>query len=176
MRLFQNIWHNMANNKNRKQKRKKPKPDKCAFQVAIENTEEVKDGFCIGKQAIKGNDRNKVNAADNNKLQGSLDIDSQVKALYPNSSRWDYALSYNDKIYFFEIHPAETSEIENVVKKVKWLKFWLKTKATEIDKLPKSEHPYIWVQSGRYAILPTTKEMRKLTMSGITTANKLSLG
>lgn len=42
MRLFQNIWHNMANNKNRKQKRKKPKPDKCAFQVAIENTEEVK--------------------------------------------------------------------------------------------------------------------------------------
>lgn len=89
---------------------------KCAFQVAIENTEEVKDGFCQGKQAVKSADRSKVVAADNNKLQGSLDIDSQVKALYPNEPRWDYALSYDDKIYFFEVHPAETSEVDKVVR------------------------------------------------------------
>lgn len=165
----------MANNKKRIQKQLRTKPVKCAFQMAIENTEEVKDGFRVGKQAIKSIDRSKVDAADNDKLQGSLDIDSQVKALYPDEPRWDYALSYNDKIYYFEVHSAETSEVEKVVNKVKWLKYWLKTKATEINKLPKSEHPYTWVQSGRYAILPTAKEKMKLSVSGIVTANKLNL-
>ncbi len=148
---------------------------KCAFQEAIENTEEVKNGFRIGKQAIKKADRIKVDAASNDKIQGSLDIDSQVRALYPNDPRWDYALSYDDKIYFFEVHPAETSEVEKVVNKVKWLKCWLKTKAIEINKLPKAEQPYTWVQSGRYAILPTAREKMKLSASGIATANKLSL-
>lgn len=165
----------MANNKNRKQKQLGTKPVKCAFQEAIENTEEVKNGFCVGKQAIKSIDRGKVVETNNKKVQGSLDIDSQVKALYPDEPRWDYALSYNDKIYYFEIHPAETSEAEKVVDKLRWLKSWLKTKATEIDKLPKSEHPYTWVQSGRYAILPTAREKMKLSVSGIKTANKLIL-
>jgi hypothetical protein len=148
---------------------------KCAFQVAIENTEEVKNGFCVGKQAIKSIDRSKVVAAKKNKLQGSLDIDSQVKVLYPNEPRWDYALSYDNKVYYFEVHPAETSEVDKVVNKVKWLKCWLKSQAPEINKLPKAENPYIWVQSGRYAILPTSKEKMKLSVSGITTANILSL-
>ena len=149
----------------------KVKKVKCAFQLAVENTEEVKNGFRIGKQAIKNADRNKVIVADSRKLQGSLDIDNQIKILYPEEPRWDYALSYEDKIYFFEIHPAETSEIDKVIKKVKWLKNWLKTKAPEIDKLRRSEYPYIWVQSGRYAILPTTKEKKKLSVSGIFTVD-----
>lgn len=153
----------------------KAKIVKCAFQVAVENTEEVKNGFRVGKQAIKSADRSKVDAAENKKLQGSLDIDSQVKTLYPMDPRWDYALSYADKIYYLEVHPAETSEIDKVVSKVKWLKNWLKTKATKINKLPKAEHPYIWIQSGRYAILPTSKDKMKLSVSGIVTTNKLSL-
>lgn len=148
---------------------------KCAFQLAIENTEEVKNGFCFGKQAIKSIDRSKVVVADQNKLQGSLDIDSQVKALYPNEPRWDYAISYDDTIYFFEVHPAETSEIYKVINKVKWLKCWLKTQAPDINNLPKAEQPYTWVQSGRYAILPTAKEKKKLSVFGITTANVLNL-
>lgn len=79
------------------------------------------------------------------------------------------------RFIFFEVHPAETSEVDKVVNKVKWLKCWLKTHAPEINKLPKAEHPYTWVQSGRYAILPTAREKMKLSISGITTANILSL-
>ena len=164
----------MANNK-RKKEQIEAGMTKCAFQEAIENTEEVKNGFCVGKQAIKSIDRSKVVATNNNKVQGSLDIDSQVKALYPNEPRWDYALSYDDKIFYFEVHPAETSEVDKVINKVKWLKCWLKSQAPKINKLPKAEHPYTWVQSGRYAILPTAREKMKLSVSGITTANKLCL-
>ena len=164
----------MANKKGTS-KPAKAKIVKCAFQVAVENTEEVKNGFRVGKQAIKSADRSKVDAAESKKLLGSLDIDSQVKALYPMDPRWDYALSYADKIYYLEVHPAETSEIDKVVSKVKWLKNWLKTKATKINELPKAEHPYIWIQSGRYAILPTSKDKMKLSVSGIVATNKLSL-
>lgn len=162
-------------NKNRKKEQIGAKLAKCAFQVAIEKTEEVKNGFCVGKHAIKSIDRSKVVAANKNRLQGSLDIDSQVKALYPNEPRWDYALSYDDKIYFFEVHPAETSEVDKVVNKVNWLKCWLKTHAPEINQLPKAEYPYTWVQSGRYAILPTAREKMKLSISGINTVKILSL-
>ncbi len=151
------------------------KSTKCAFQVAIENTEEVKNGFCVGKQSIKSIDRSKVVTANKIELQGSRDIDNQVKAIYPDEPRWDYALSYGDNIYFFEVHPAETSEVDKVIDKVKWLKCWLKKQAPEIDKLSKAEHPYIWVQSGRYAILPTAKEKMKLSISGITTTKILHL-
>lgn len=162
-------------NKKRKNEQAGARIAKCAFQVAIENTEEVKNGFCVGKQAIKSIDRSKVVAANNNKLQGSLDIDNQVKVLYPDEPRWDYALSYDDKIYFFEVHPAETSEVDRVVNKVRWLKHWLKNKAPRINNLPKAEHPFVWVQSGRFAILPASKRGKKLSVSGITTANILSL-
>lgn len=148
---------------------------KCIFQEAVEKTPDVRNGFCAGKQAIKNSDRSKIEAADDRKLQGSLDIDSQVKSLYPQEPRWDYALSYDNIMYYIEIHPAETSEVDKVVTKVRWLKNWLRTKAPEIDKLPKADYPYIWVQSGRYAILPTSKEMKKLSAAGLLVVNKLNL-
>ena len=47
-------------NKKRKKEQIGTKLAKCAFQVAIEKTEEVKKGFCVGKQAIKNIDRSKV--------------------------------------------------------------------------------------------------------------------
>lgn len=164
----------MANNKKHSNFAGK-KAKKCKFQEAVENTNEVRDGFRVGKGAINSADRNKIEADNNNKIQGSLDIDSQVKALYPEAPRWDYVLSYDDKLYYFEIHPAETSEVDRVIKKLCWLKNWLRTKAEQIDKLPKAEHPYIWVQSGRYAILSSANMNRKLSAVGISIASKLKL-
>lgn len=147
---------------------------KCAFQIAVENTPDVKNGFRAGLQAVKNSDRNKVNVTDPRKLQGSLDIDTQVQKKYPQEPRWDYALSYDDKLYFFEVHPASTSEVDAVIKKLGWLKDWLKNKAPEINKLQKGVHPYVWVQSGRYDILDSGKSGKKLAASGIVVTNQLN--
>ena len=125
-------------------------------------------------QAVKNSDRNKVNVTDPRKLQGSLDIDTQVQKKYPQEPRWDYALSYDDKLYFFEVHPASTSEVDAVIKKLGWLKDWLKNKAPEINKLQKGVHPYVWVQSGRYDILDSGKSGKKLAASGIVVTNQLN--
>lgn len=125
-------------------------------------------------QAVKNSDRNKVNVTDPRKLQGSLDIDTQVQKKYPQEPRWDYALSYDDKLYFFEVHPASTSEVDAVIKKLIWLKDWLKNKAPEINKLQKGVHPYVWIQSGRYDILDSGKSGKKLAASGIVVTNQLN--
>ena len=148
---------------------------KCAFQIAVENTPDVKNGFRAGLQAVKNCDRNKVDATDPKKIQGSLDIDGQVEEIYPESPRWDYALSYDDKIYFFEVPSASTSEVDAVIKKLGWLKDWLKNKAPEINKVQKGNQPYTWVQSGSYSILSLGSYAKKLAVNGIKVANSLKL-
>lgn len=173
--LFQDIWRSMVKkNKNKKEETEQEKA-KCAFQIAVENTPDVKNGFCVGLKGVKNSDRNKVNVTDPRKLQGSLDIDTQVQKKYPQEPRWDYALSYDDKLYFFEVHPASTSEVDTVINKLTWLKKWLKNKAPQINKLQKGNQPYTWVPTGRYAILSLGTYAKKLAVSGIKVANSLKL-
>lgn len=175
MMLFQDIWRSMVRKNKKKREETKQGKGKCAFQIAVENTPNVKDGFCVGLKAVKNSDRNKVDATDPRKIQGSLDIDGQVREIYPDDNRWDYALSYDDKIYFFEVHPASTSEVDAVIKKLGWLENWLKNKAPEINKLQKGNQPYTWVQSGSYSILPSGAYAKKLAVNGIKVANSLKL-
>lgn len=77
--LFQDIWRSMVKKNKKKKEETEQEKAKCAFQVAVENTPDVKNGFCVGLKAVKNADRNKVDAADPKKIQGSLDIDTQVK-------------------------------------------------------------------------------------------------
>lgn len=175
MMLFQDIWRSMVRKNKKKKEETEQGKAKCAFQIAVENTPDVKNGFCVGLKAVKNSDSNKVDATDPKKIQGSLDIDGQVKKIYPNDNRWDYALSYDDKIYFFEVHPASTSEVDAVIRKLRWLKDWLKNKAPEINNLQKGNQPYMWVQSGSYSILPLGPYTKKLAENGIKVVKSLKL-
>lgn len=144
------------------------------FKEAVESTREVKDGFCQGLQALKKTDRFKVSCRNSCKLEGSLDIDTNVKALYPNSDRWDYAISYSGKVCYCEVHPAETSEVTKMIGKLTWLKQWLKYKAPNINALPACTPKYVWVSSGRVNVLPTSREKR-ISSSGIVLTRRLNL-
>lgn len=62
----------------------------------MDNTVELKDGYCKGLQALKGNSL-KVSVSKPQHLLGSVDIDDCTKGLYPNASRWDYAIGYDQK-------------------------------------------------------------------------------
>lgn len=148
---------------------------KTAFQQAIEATSEVKDGYCSGLKAVKGSDRSKFIISDTSLIDGSLDIDSSVKHLYPNDNRWDYAVSYDNKLFFVEIHPAFDKEIKRMSDKLKWLKTWLKVKAPNLESLPKSERPFCWIASGETGFLPTSTSRRKIAMLGLYYENKMKL-
>lgn len=145
------------------------------FKEAVESTGEVKDGYCLGLRALKRTDRSKVSCSDTSKLDGSLDIDTNIKALYPNSDRWDYAISYSGRICYCEVHPAETSEVTKMIGKLAWLKQWLKDKAPDINALPAYSPKYVWVSSGRVNVLPTSREAKRISSSGIALTSHLTL-
>ena len=82
----------------------------CAFRMAVEETPDVANGYCPGLQALENVDKGAVKLKDKRKVDGSLNIDKETKLLYPNDPRWDYAVGYDGKVFFVEVHPANTSK------------------------------------------------------------------
>lgn len=135
------------------------------FYDAIENTPDVRGHFCNGLSAMGANSV-KVKPNNNKLIDGSLDIDSATHSLYPNESRWDYAISYGNNVYYIEVHPANTSNVSEVIKKLQWLKRWLETKAPLIKALS-SQNCFYWIFTNKYAISRGSHQERMLAMRGI---------
>ncbi|WP_434687102.1 hypothetical protein [Pseudanabaena minima] len=143
-----------------------------SFKEAISATPLLKDAYRNGLQAL-GNYSNKVRPSDTKKCEGSVDIDTAVKDIYRNASRWDYAIGYDGTTYFIEVHSADTSEVTSVLKKFSWLKEFLVTDAPELNQQPKKR--FYWISSGGNNILKGSPQARKLASSGITLDRQLSL-
>lgn len=111
----------------------------------------------------------------NNFQDGSVDIDSLTAREYHDANRWDYAIGYNGKVFFAEIHPAYTSEVLRVIQKMKWLKVWLQEKAPLLDALPKGNPSFSWIQSGKGGILPGSKQAKLAAANGLKPIKQLIL-
>ena len=142
------------------------------FQVAVEATPDIKNNYQSGLKALGGNSI-KVKLAGGS-CEGSVDIDSSVSAKYPQENRWDYCFSYKEQVYFVEVHPASTSDVEIVIKKLDWLKNWLKTEAPKLNNL-KAPESYFWLMTKGYSIIPGSRQARKVAGSGIKLLSKLVL-
>ncbi len=105
---------------------------------------------------------------DARRLDGSLNIDEETKMLYPNESRWDYAVGYDGKVYYVEVHPANTSNVEEVIKKKLWLDKWLKEKAPSMSALKAGSPKYQWAatEAGVH-VSPQSMYARRLSQRGI---------
>lgn len=158
-----------------KNKRNDQKPIQIsnAFRQAVEATAEIADGYCQGLQALRAN-ATTVTAENTLHLEGSVDIDACVHNLYPNDSRWDYAIGYEGKSYFLEVHPANTSNVSEMLNKAKWLKGWLQDKALPLKNIAAGKTLY-WVPSGKCKILPGSPESKRLAQSHIRIVKPLRL-
>lgn len=136
------------------------------FKNAVESTPEINNGYKVGLKAL-GNDSNKVQLGDTSKCSGSVDIDACTQAIYPQDNRWDFALGYNNKAYFVEVHGAFTGEVSVVLKKLAWLKNWLISKAPELNKLKAKEQTFVWIQSNGNHILKNSPQNRLLAQNGL---------
>lgn len=141
-------------------KKKDVKSDTNVFKSVVDNTAELKDGYCRGLQALKGNSL-KVSVSKQQNLLGSVDIDDCTKGLYPNASRWDYAIGYDQKAWFVEVHPANTSNVKEMLKKVEWLESWLKDKGSQLAEI-RRDHLHYWIPSGKVCISKTSPQYRSL--------------
>ncbi len=131
------------------------------FKSAVESIPEVADGYRPGLQALTNADTRKIKVGNTGLLSGSVDIDKCTKDKYPEENRWDYALGYNDKAYFVEVHGATTGEIKTVISKAEWLKSWLKQTGKPLREIQASDTLY-WIATGKVAILPTSSYHRNL--------------
>jgi hypothetical protein len=118
-----------------------------------------------GLQAVKkGEGKDRISARDPARLLGSVNIDDDCRATYPNDSRWDYAIGYDRNgqaiAYFIEVHSAETTEVSTVEKKFQWLLDFLAAEGHErLQTLPAE---FYWVASGRVNIPPHLPQYKKL--------------
>ena len=142
---------------------KKTSDGKNKFSSAVVKCDEIKDAFKPGLSALKSNSVF-VKADDTNLIQGSVDIDAAVKDLYPEDPRWDYVIGYAEEAVFVEIHPAATSNVDEMVKKVKWLKNWLRSAAADLNELHTTEI-YYWIPSGGVSILKGSVQARRIALN-----------
>ncbi len=154
--------------KGKKQKTAGADKANCSFRKAIENTPDVQHGYREGMQAIVKADKRAVMVKDARRLDGSLNIDEETKMLYPNESRWDYAIGYDGKVYYIEVHPANTSNVEEIIKKKLWLDKWLKEKAPSLSALKAGSPKFQWAatEAGVHVSAQSTYA-RRLSQRGI---------
>ncbi len=136
-----------------------------SFVDAIHNTPDIANCFEPGLQALGANSR-KISVSSTRELKGSVNIDACVKNSYPNDARWDYVFGYKNRIYFIEVHPANTGEVKTIIKKLEWLKKWRKRSSPKLEAL-KDSSVYYWIASRNVAILKGSKYSRELAKKGI---------
>ncbi|KOR37750.1 MULTISPECIES: hypothetical protein [Planktothricoides] len=142
-----------------------------SFTEAIKNNPLLANYLKSGLKAL-GSNSSKVKPEDTKKCEGRVDIDMALQSKYPNEPRWDYAIGYDGKTHFIEVHPADTSEVQSVLNKLHWLKNFLSQDAPQLNQEPKSFH---WVASSGNHILPNSSQARKLAKSGIKVIGQLTL-
>lgn len=139
----------------------------------------VLNSYCkAGLQAIKKDNRNKIIVPDSKLLGSSVDLDNALKTIISQENRWDYGFEYDHYFIFIEIHPAETSQIDCICKKVIDTKEWLNNNCPEILHLPKFEkgkRQYYWISSGRtnLKIIPNSTHARKLAKNNIVSVGNI---
>lgn len=144
-----------------------------SFKEDVESIQEIAACYKPGLQALSG-DSKKVRCQETRDLDGSVDLDNCVKSKYPQSSRWDYILSYKSQSYFIEVHPATTGEVKEIIKKIIWLKKWLKVKGKNLNNNKTKNQPFRWIASGKVAITKKSKYARQLTQNGVSFPQKIT--
>ena len=82
----------------------------------------LREFYKAGLGAIKGSERKFIKVPLPALIGCSVQLDAAAESKFPEANRWDYAIEYDGRIFFLEVHPASTSEIECVIKKVDFVK------------------------------------------------------
>ena len=136
------------------------------FEDAVKATPQICDKYCTGLKAL-GKHSAKIKFSCSAEIDGSVNIDEATKQYYPNDYRWDYVVGYKGRTYFFEIHPAATSQVDVVKRKYEWLKNWLRNDAPKINSLEKANNAFFWIYTNRFDIPYTSTQYKKAVAMGL---------
>ncbi len=145
----------------------------------------VNDAYCPGKQGMEKKHRKHVECANPQRITGSVNLDSVLAQdlRYASEPRWDYGLGYklpegSEQAVWVEVHPAKTSEVSIVLKKLQWLRDWLDIEASELRQMTNrtsGNNRFVWIASSKVNITKNSPQLRQLRQKGIQVKKVLSL-
>jgi hypothetical protein len=117
---------------------KKRRKASNSFRQAVQNTHELgEDAYCSGLRALTDSDSRRI-VSGKVPILGSVNLDAALRQHYPNDARWDYGIGIQKGkpwTLWVEVHPADTSNVDEVLKKLTWLKDWLAHSAQPLHAL-----------------------------------------
>ena len=140
------------------------------FREAVEIIPSLGQAWQTGLSALRSVDRERIRAEDTRRLKGSVDLDSTLQSTLPNDPRWDYAIGYQhtnlraEAVYWVEVHPASDGEIKVVLKKLEWLKQWLRETAPRLNSMRRE---FIWISSGKTSLTLTAPQQKQFALQGL---------
>ena len=143
-----------------------------AFQKAVSDTPDLgKHAYHAGLKALTAAHRKRIQQGEA-RILGSINLDGALCQRYPNEPRWDYGIGIQKGSKPFaiwvEVHPASTSNVSEVLSKLRWLKEWLNSQALQLLKLTPEQEAYHWVATNGVHIALTTQQARQLAQAGLT--------
>ena len=148
-----------------------------AFQKAVSDTPDLgKHAYHAGLKALTAAHRKRIQQGEA-RILGSINLDGALCQRYPNEPRWDYGIGIQkgNKPYaiWVEVHPANTSNVSEVLLKLRWLKGWLSGQATQLHALTPPQRAYHWIATDGVHITPNSLEARQLAQAGLTMPRKV---
>lgn len=124
----------------------------------------------VGLTAL-GKDSARVKCVGRVRPTESIALDESLKKTAGQDNRWDYGVglagSSQTRTAWIEIHPASSSEVGVFLKKLQWLKAWLRSHGTDACRGTASYH---WVSTTGVYI--DSKHRRRLNQAGIAMPKK----
>lgn len=141
------------------------------FKDIIQKIEILKGCYQSGLQALGSNSLS-IQVENTRLCEGSIDLDNCLKEIYPSENRWDYVVGYENKSYFIEVHPADTSDVKVIIKKAEWLKKLLDNEAEKLKVI--SHQIFYWIATSGVK-LKGNKYQKQLAQSKIVIVKVLKL-
>lgn len=131
-----------------------------------------------GKLAIKGEHRDRVSTSGASSVIDSVNLEKALSSLSPGAPQWDYAIGWissgTDSCCFVEVHPANTLQVEEIVRKKTSAAALLTQHAPKVMRLADQTRLRIgkpvwrWITTGAHVgIHANTPAARRLRQAGV---------
>jgi len=153
------------------------------FKKAVESAEPPLNTACQpGLQALSRKHAAKIQCTRDAgaTITGSIDIDSALKSaqFHASANRWDYGVGYkqtrsSESAIWVEVHGAVSDEVGTLVRKVTWLKNYLKQYAPELWQLTTNSPDnlrFVWLGTKSVHLSKNSPDYRRMAQAGITLA------
>jgi hypothetical protein len=143
-----------------------------SFEDAVHATTEIRGAYRPGLQALQAAARKAIQANDTRRLEGSVDIDTTLRPIYPQDPRWDYVVSVQDdagapRLYWIEYHEANGETAKDVASKARWVKQWARTAGRPVWEFGGRKMDLRWIASGRVRLPKKSRQVRLLAQEGV---------